>query len=90
MMIEFVWDSGFKRSYKKKIASNKKLKSKFEENLKLFAINPFNPLLRTHKLSGILKDCWAFAVDYDFRIIFKFLTENKVLLIDIGTHDEVY
>ncbi|MHB9041360.1 MAG: type II toxin-antitoxin system RelE/ParE family toxin [Melioribacteraceae bacterium] len=90
MMIEFVWDSGFKRSYKKKIASNKKLKAKFEENIMLFSINPFNPILRTHKLSGILKDCWAFAVDYDCRVIFKFLTENKVLLIDIGAHEEVY
>ena len=29
------------------------------------------------------------TVDYDCRVIFTFV-KNKVLLIDIGTHDEVY
>jgi len=56
----------------------------------MFSENPFNVKLKTHKLSGTLKDCWAFSVDYNFRIIFKFIDKNKVLLIDIGSHDEVY
>jgi mRNA-degrading endonuclease YafQ of YafQ-DinJ toxin-antitoxin module len=76
-MIEFVWDKGFKRSYKKKILKNASLKLKFED--------PFNTKLKTHKLSGTLKDFWAFSVDYDCRVIYKFLKA-----IDIGSHDEVY
>jgi len=27
---------------------------------------------------------------FEYRLIFKFMAENKVLLVDIGTHDEVY
>lgn len=50
----------------------------------------FNSKLRTHKLSGKLKELWAFSVAYDCRVIFKFLDENKVFLIDIGGHDEIY
>ena len=51
---------------------------------------PFNPKLRTHKLTGRLEGLWAFSVSYDHRVIFKFLKEDEILLIDIGTHDEVY
>lgn len=89
-MIEFVWDSGFKRVYKKKILFDQKLKSKFEDTVKLFANNPFDPRLKTHKLSGTLKNHWAFSVDYNYRVIFQFIDNNKVLLIDIGSHEEVY
>jgi addiction module RelE/StbE family toxin len=89
-MIEFIWDSGFKRNYKKKILNDSNLTAKFEETITIFSKNPFDRKLRTHKLSGELKDCWAFAVDYNTRIIFKFLSNKEVLLIDIGSHEEVY
>ena len=42
------------------------------------------------KLTGKLSGLWAFSIDYDCRVIFKFLNDHEVLLIDIGTHDEVY
>ncbi|MEQ8169723.1 MAG: type II toxin-antitoxin system mRNA interferase toxin, RelE/StbE family [Candidatus Eremiobacterota bacterium] len=89
-MIELIWDKGFKKTYKKRITYDHVLKSKFWEAINLFSENPFNRSLRTHKLTGNLVDSWAFSVDYDCRVIFKFLSEDKVLLIDIGSHDEVY
>ena len=89
-MIELVWDQKFKRSVKKKLSKSPQLKIKFAAKLKIFEQNPFDPSLKTHKLSGILKDYWAFSIDYDIRIIFKFIDPQTVLLIDIGSHDEVY
>ena len=56
----------------------------------MFSENPFNPSLKTHKLSGKLRDCWAFSCGYDCRIIFKFIRDDEALLIDIGKHEEVY
>jgi len=87
-MTEIIWDKGFKKTYKKMIKYEHGLKSKFWEAMNLFSENPFNRNLRTHKLTGKLSDSWA--IDYDCRVIFKFLAENKVLLVDIGSHDEVY
>jgi mRNA-degrading endonuclease YafQ of YafQ-DinJ toxin-antitoxin module len=52
--------------------------------------NPLNPLLKTHGLSDRLKGLWAISISYEHRLIFKFISSNKILLIDIGTHDEVY
>jgi len=56
----------------------------------LFSRNPFDARLRTHKLTGKLEGLWAFSVDYDWRVIFKFLKEDEILLIHVGGHDEVY
>ena len=89
-MIKITWDRGFKRIYKKKIKNNSELKRKFWKAISLFSGNPFNSTLRTHKLTGRLEGLWAFSISYDYRAVFKFLDDKEVLLIDIGTHDEVY
>ncbi len=89
-MIKLVWDQKFKKNLKKKISKSPELTERFKSKVKLFEKDPFNSILRTHKLSGILKGYWAFSIDYDLRVIFKFIDSNTVLLIDIGTHDEVY
>jgi mRNA-degrading endonuclease YafQ of YafQ-DinJ toxin-antitoxin module len=41
-------------------------------------------------LSGKLKDLWAFSVDNDCRVVFNFLDDVNVIMVDIGKHDEVY
>ncbi len=89
-MIKVIWDEGFKRSYKKRIKDNPRLKRKFWRKMETFLEDPFYPQLRTHKLSGKLSRQWAFSVDTDCRIIFEFIDEGQILLIDIGSHDEVY
>lgn len=90
-MIKLVWDAGFKRSYKKRVAPDPILRERFWDSLELFVEDPFSDALRTHKLTGALHGCWAFSVDLDCRVVFMFLKgRNTVLLIDIGTHEEVY
>lgn len=89
-MIKVIWDEGFKKSYRKKVKRNQILKDKFWKAVRLFAKEPFSPSLQTHKLTGNLEGMWAFKVDYDCRVIFRFLDSQKVLLVDIGSHDEVY
>lgn len=46
--------------------------------------------LRTHRLSGKLKELWSFSVEYDVRVIFFFEGKDKAVFVDIGSHDEVY
>ncbi|MDI6777075.1 MAG: type II toxin-antitoxin system mRNA interferase toxin, RelE/StbE family [Syntrophales bacterium] len=89
-MIKVTWDQGFKKIYQKKVKNNDELKKKFWKAMELFSENPFNPHLRTHKLTGKLEGLWAFSVTYDCRVSFSFLSKSEVLLIDIGGHDEVY
>lgn len=56
--------------------------------LRRFAADPRDPLLRTHKLKGDLGEYWAFGVDDDLRVLFRW--EGKIcFLVALGTHDEV-
>jgi len=63
------------------------------ETLVLLAEDAFAPRLRTHKLKGDLAGCWASSAGHDLRIVFEFVQEgghDAILLLSVGTHDEVY
>ena len=77
----------FERRYKKLPHVVKEKAKKQEER---FVANFFDPKISTHRLSGNEEGKWSYSVDYRYRIKFIFLGDNKILYIDIGTHDEVY
>ncbi len=88
--MKIAFSQSFKRTFKKKIKNNTQIEELFWEKVKKFINNPFDRELKTHKLSGNLKDLWSFRIDYDIRVIFFFEGNNKAIFIDIGSHDEVY
>ena len=55
----------------------------------LFRQNPFDPALKTHKLKGKLRSLHAYSINYSYRVLFEFLTDDEVLYFDVGTH-EIY
>nr|WP_239121283.1 type II toxin-antitoxin system RelE/ParE family toxin [Spirulina major] len=66
-----------------------------EETLRQLAEDPFHPSLRTHKLKGDFAESWSCSIDYSYRIIFEFVRdieneEEAVVLLNMGTHDEIY
>ena len=89
-MVEIAFSSSFKRAFKRRIKGNKEREDNFRAKLESFQKNPFKPDLKTHKLSGKLKDYWSFTIEYDLRVIFYFADKEKAVFIDIGTHKEVY
>ena len=57
--------------------------------LRRFAIDPMDPLLRTHKLKGDLDAYWSFSIDEDLRVLFRW-EGDEAFLVNVGTHDQVY
>jgi mRNA-degrading endonuclease YafQ of YafQ-DinJ toxin-antitoxin module len=57
--------------------------------LRRFAADPMDGLLRTHRLKGDLGAYWAFSVDGDLRVLFRW-EEDEAFLVNLGSHDEVY
>ena len=88
-MIEVEFDPSFKKVFKKRIRNQIILEKKFWQKVQLFINDPFHRNLKTHKLSGKLKNLLSFTIDYDCRVIFYFKTSSKAVFVDIGTHDEV-
>lgn len=89
-MTEIAFSSSFKRAFKKRMAGRNPLEEKFWKRLEIFRDNPYDPRLRTHKLSGDLQEFWSFTVEYDVRVVFQFADKDRAVFQDIGTHDEVY
>jgi len=67
------------------------LKKKYKKVLTLLKANPHHPSLRLHKLQGNLKEYHSLSINLQYRIVLDFIiTEKEIILIDIGTHGEVY
>lgn len=80
----------FRKSYKKRIANNAKLVKKVAERIKLFQEDPTNPLLKDHGLTGEKSHPRAFWVTGDIRIVYLPVSEDEVIFLDIGSHNQVY
>lgn len=90
--MEVAFSEPFKKVLKKKFRNNPDFENEFWPSLETFIENPFHPKLKTHKLSGRLRQLWSFRISYHHRVLFYFSAENpqKAVLVDIGTHEEVY
>ena len=83
----------FTRAVKAYVKRHPDLVNALNEVLRALADDAHAPALRTHKLKGRLSDRWACSVEYDVRIIFRFIQHEggeAILLLSLGTHDEVY
>ena len=56
---------------------------------KTFRKDAFYPALETHKLSGRLKNDWAYSINREYRVHFYFIDDHSVMYLNIGTH-EIY
>jgi toxin HigB-1 len=63
----------------------------YENTLKLLEMNPFHDSLELHKLKGKLSGHYAVSINIYYRICLDLISEgNKILLIDVGDHGDVY
>ncbi len=94
-MRELVLTPHFEKAYRKLIRRNVSLQVRIEKTLLQMELDVFAISLNTHKLSGELSDLYACSCGYDCRIIFSIEKEKKtgeevIILLNLGTHDEVY
>ena len=95
MRRELVLTPKFKRAFRKFVGRNARLQKRIEDTLMQIQEDVFAASLGTHKLSGTLEGLRACGCGYDCRVVFS-IERNPasggevIVLLDIGTHDEVY
>lgn len=82
MRIDF--SSSFLKAYRK---LSKEVVRQFESKQHVFINNPFDFSLKTHKLSGKMAGLYDLSINYQYRVVFRYIDNNFVLFPDIGTHD---
>ncbi|WP_230967434.1 type II toxin-antitoxin system YafQ family toxin [Nostoc commune] len=71
------------------------MQSRIEETIAAMENDIFAANLGTHKLEGKLLGLFSCSCGYDCRIVFSLKSDEEseeqvVILLDIGTHDDVY
>lgn len=71
------------------VRSHPDLSDRVQEIIDKIIKNPFDRSLKTHKLSGSLRECFGANITYGYRIIFT-VNGEELCFVDIGPHDKVY
>jgi len=93
---KLILSKAFEKAYQKFTGKNPVLKISISKALLRLQFDAYDPALRTHKLSGKLTAHLACSCGYDCRIVFTIEKDlsapnmENIILLDIGTHDNVY
>jgi len=90
---ELLRSTAFIRAARRYLKKYPQVADDLEATLLLLSQDAFDPRLKTHKLKGDLDGVWACSVGYDLRILFELVQHegtDAILLLTLGTHDEVY
>jgi mRNA-degrading endonuclease YafQ of YafQ-DinJ toxin-antitoxin module len=90
-MIKIIYSGPYKKKEKKFIKNHPDIVGQYEKTFKLLEMNPYHPSLRLHKLTGKLSDLYSVSINITYRLSMEFIIqEDKIIPVDIGTHEEVY
>jgi mRNA-degrading endonuclease YafQ of YafQ-DinJ toxin-antitoxin module len=89
--LTLVWTATFARTARKFLRRQPGLAGVFEDVLRQLETDPHAPRLRLHPLQGRHRGKHAVSLTYEHRIVLILrLSAREVVLLDVGTHDEVY
>ncbi|MEA1956179.1 MAG: type II toxin-antitoxin system mRNA interferase toxin, RelE/StbE family [Campylobacterota bacterium] len=82
-------------SYRKKVINffkkHKDIYPQYKKTIELLSFNPQHPSLRLHKLQGKMSKFSSISINMKYRIIIDFIiVDDVIILIDIGSHSDVY
>ena len=91
MSFALVTTQHFERRARKFLRKHPDLRQALRDTLDDLSRDPFQPKLKLHLLSGNLAGVQAVSLTYSYRLTLQVrVTEQEVVLLDIGTHDEIY
>lgn len=90
-MYTLFWTAHFSRSAKKFSKRHPELRKKIATLLRDLEKDPFQPHLDYHHLGGKQTGIQSVSITDRYRITLTVvITKKEIMLLDIGTHDEVY
>ncbi|MBI2098722.1 MAG: type II toxin-antitoxin system YoeB family toxin [Candidatus Wildermuthbacteria bacterium] len=86
-MVRVYYSGRFRKSVKR---LNEKQQAQLARLVVLLKENPFDSLLHTKSLSGRLAGIYSFRITREYRVLFRFLSPDEILLIDVGGRKDIY
>ena len=89
------WELIFTDQYNKKavrfIKDHPESLVQYGKTLELLSINPHHPSLRLHGLKGRLSGLHIVSINLKYRITLELIiTDKEIILVNVGSHEQVY
>lgn len=65
-------------------------RDELDKRTEWFQIDPNDPRLKTHALTGNLRGYFSFSIMRGKRVKFVWVNKNGIIFVDVGSHEEVY
>ena len=66
------------------------MQDKIAMRLGVFAADEFDPILNNHELHGEYANYRSINITGNYRLIYKMIDHLNCLLINVGTHSQLY
>ncbi len=91
MTWQLIFTEQYNRRAAKFLKRNPAIESQYTKALERIEHNPHHPSLRLHALSGRLSGLHSISINLKYRITIELIiTEQEIILINVGDHDTVY
>jgi len=86
-----VFTDDYSRRAARFINKQPEIKAQYGKTLELLESNPYHPSLRLHASRGRLQGLHSVSINVSYRITLKLvILETEIVLVDVGSHDDVY
>ncbi|QAR32866.1 plasmid stabilization protein [Geovibrio thiophilus] len=91
MKFELIYTESYCRKAAKFLRKHPEIKELYAKTLTLLELNPSHNSLRLHKPEGKFSGLFSVSINMQYRICIEFfISDNKIIPVHIGSHDEVY
>ena len=91
MGYSLVFTAHYEKIERRFIKRHPDLLERYHKTLALLEQDPFQPSLRLHALQGALAGLHAVSINLQYRITLEIeVREHEIILVNIGSHGDVY
>jgi mRNA-degrading endonuclease YafQ of YafQ-DinJ toxin-antitoxin module len=91
MPYTLIYTKRYLKRASKFLKARPEIHAQYKKTLTLLELNPHHPSLRPHALGGRKNSAYSISINMSYRIMLDIVfVDDKILLLDISTHDQVY
>jgi len=91
MGYKLIYTESYLRRARKFLRKHPEIVNQYRKTLELLEANPYHPSLRLHGLEGRLNALSSVSINMSYRIVIEMeIKEGEIILLNVGSHDQVY
>jgi mRNA-degrading endonuclease YafQ of YafQ-DinJ toxin-antitoxin module len=91
MAYKLIYPESYLKRAQKFLLKPPEIHNQYRKTLELLELNPHHPSLRLHGLQGRLQGLSSVSINISYRIVLDIeIREQEIILINVGSHDQVY